>query len=59
MYTLKGFVDAGGNAAVLGSAKDWAEAREKAAEMRKQGLVVEIWHMDGMKVDEPDDSHLV
>lgn len=54
MYTIKGLLDKEGSAAVLSSGKDWYEAREKAAEFRKQGLEVEIWHMNGVKVDEPE-----
>ena len=54
MYTNKGFLDKDGHAAVLASGKDWQEAREKAAEFRKQGLVVEIWHENGIKVPEPE-----
>ena len=54
MYTIKGLLDKDGHSAVLASAKDWNEAREKAAELRKQGLSVEIWHTDGMKVEEPE-----
>lgn len=54
MYTIKGLLDKDGQAAVLASGKDWNEAREKAAEFRKQGLVVEIWHENGVKVPEPE-----
>jgi hypothetical protein len=54
MYTIKGLLDKDGSAAVLASGKDWHEAREKAAQFRAQGLEVEIWHMDGVKVDEPE-----
>jgi hypothetical protein len=54
MYTIKGLLDKDGQAAVLASGEDWYEAREKAAEMRKQGLVVEIWHENGVKVPEPE-----
>ena len=54
MYTIKGLLDKDGQAAVLASGKDWNETREKAAEMRKQGLGVEIWHENGVKVPEPE-----
>ena len=54
MYTIKGLLDKDGVSAILGNAKDWQEAREKAAELRKQGMQVEIWHTDGMKVPEPE-----
>ena len=54
MYTIKGLLDKDGHAAILASGKDWQEAREKAAEFRKQGLGVEIWHMNGVKVQEPE-----
>jgi hypothetical protein len=54
MYTIKGFLDEHGTSATLSSAKDWTEAQEKAAELRKQGLIIEIWHEDGMKVEEPE-----
>ena len=54
MYTIKGFLDKDGQVAVLASGKDWNEAREKAAEMRQRGLVVEIWHENGVKVPEPE-----
>ena len=54
MYTIKGLLDKDGQVAVLASGKDWNEAREKAAEMRKPGLVVEIWHENGVKVLEPE-----
>ena len=43
-----------GQAAVLASGKDWNEAREKAAVLRKQGLIVEIWHENGVMVPEPE-----
>ena len=54
MYTIKGLLDGSGQNSVLANAKDWAQAREKAAEMRGRGLVVEIWHENGVKVDEPE-----
>ena len=54
MYTIRGLVDEAGSASIWASAKDWSEAREKAAEFRKQGLVVEIWHTNGVKADEPE-----
>lgn len=54
MYTIKGLLDKDGRSAVLANGKDWHEAREKAADMRKQGLVVEIWHENGVKVPEPE-----
>ena len=54
MYTIKGLLDESGHAALLANAKNWAEAREKAAEMRGRGLVVEIWHENGVKVLEPE-----
>ena len=54
MYTIKGLLDKDGQAADLASGKDWNEAREKAAEMRQRGLVVEIWHENGVKVPEPE-----
>ena len=54
MYTIKGLIVEDGSAAILASAKDWHEAREKAAEFRKQGLEAEIWHENGVKVPEPE-----
>ena len=54
MFTIKGLLDEAGSAAILASAKDWPEAREKAAKFRKQGLGVEIWHTNGVKVQEPE-----
>ena len=54
MYTIKGLLDESGHAALLANAQNWAEAREKAAEMRGRGLVVEIWHENGVKVPEPE-----
>ena len=54
MYTIKGLLDKDGQASILASGKDWNEAREKAAEFRKQGFVVEIWHENGVKVQEPE-----
>jgi hypothetical protein len=56
MYTIKGLLDKDGKSSVLGAAKDWAEAREKAAAMRKEGMSVEIWHENGVKVEEPEDG---
>jgi hypothetical protein len=50
MYTIKGLLVEDGSAAVLASGKDWDEACKKAAEFRKRGLEVEIWHSDGTKV---------
>ena len=54
MYTVRGLLDERGKSSVLANAKDWGEAREKAAVLRKQGLKVEIWHQDGKKIDEPE-----
>ncbi len=54
MYTVKGLLDKDGKAAVLVSGKDWHIAREKAAKFRDQGLEVEIWHENGVKVAEPE-----
>ena len=54
MYTIKGLLDKDGQSAVLANGRDWNEARQKAQEMRKQGLVVEIWHENGVKVSEPE-----
>jgi hypothetical protein len=54
MYTIKGLLDKDGQAAVLASGKDWNEAREKATVFRKQGLVAEIWHENGVEVPEPE-----
>ena len=54
MYTVKGLLVADGSAAMVTSGKDWNEAREKAAEFRKQGYEAEIWHMNGVKVPEPE-----
>lgn len=56
MYTIKGLLDKEGKAAVLASGKDWTEAREKAESFRKQGLEVEIWHENGVKVLEPEND---
>jgi hypothetical protein len=56
MYTIKGLMDAEGQSAILATAKDWNEALAKATEFRKQGMQVEIWHQDGMKVDEPESN---
>ena len=52
MYTIKGLIVEDGSAAMLASGKDWHEALEKAAEFRKHGYEVEIWHMNGVKVPE-------
>jgi hypothetical protein len=49
-------MDEHGQSAILASAKDWNEARTKVAELRKQGLKVEIWHENGVKVDEPEEN---
>ncbi len=54
MYTIKGLLDKEGQAAVLAYSKDWNDAREKPAILRKQGLIVEIWHENGVKVSEPE-----
>lgn len=54
MYTIKGLLDKDGHAAILASCKDWREAKEKAATFRKEGLEVEIWHSNGVKVVEPE-----
>jgi hypothetical protein len=54
MYTIKGLLDESGQSSVLANAQNWAEARAKAAEMRGRGLVVEIWHENGVKVPEPE-----
>lgn len=54
MYTVRGLLDEHGKSSVLANAVDWGEAREKAADLRKQGLKVEIWHQDGKKIDEPE-----
>ena len=56
MYTIKGLMDKGGQSAQLANAKEWAEARQKAAEFHKMGFRSEIWHKHGMKVDEPEDG---
>ena len=59
MYTIKGLLAEDGSASVLASREDWDKARQKAAEFRKQGLEVEIWHSDGTKVLESEmDSDL-
>ncbi len=54
MYTVRALLDEKGQSSVLANAKDWNEAREKAAEFRKQGMKAEIWHQDGKKIDEPE-----
>ena len=54
MYTVRGLLDEQGKTSVLANAQDWNEARQKAAEFRKQGMKVEIWHQDGKKIDEPE-----
>lgn len=54
MYTVRGLMDARGQSSVLANAEDWNAAREKAAEFRKQGMKVEIWHQDGKKIPEPE-----
>ena len=54
MYTIKGLLDKDGHAAILATGKDCNEARAKSAELRKQGLVVEIWHDNGVRVPEPE-----
>ena len=54
MYTIKGFLVEDGSAAMLASAKDWDEALEKAAQFRKQAVVVEIWNDNGIKFTEPE-----
>ena len=56
MYTVRGLLDERGKGSVLANAKDWSEAREKAAALRKNGLRVEIWHQDGKRIDEPEDD---
>ena len=59
MYTVRGLLVDDGSAVMLASGKDWNEAREKAAEFRKQGYEAEIWHMNGVKVLEPEITPLV
>ena len=44
MYTVKGFLDKKGDGSVLLNAEDWKSAREKAKELRSQGMTVEIVH---------------
>lgn len=56
MYTIKGFIAEDGKVAVLASGKDWAEARKKAIEFRKQALAVEIWHDNGVRIPEPGEE---
>jgi biotin operon repressor len=40
----------------LFNAEDWKIAREKAKELRAQGMTVEIVHNDGQVVPESEDS---
>ncbi len=54
MYTIKGLLVEDGSVAMVTSGKDWKEAHEKAAIFRKQGYEAEIWHMNGVKVAEPE-----
>lgn len=51
-FIVIGLLDKSGQAAVLASGKNWHEARANAATLRKQGLAVEIWREDGVKVPE-------
>ena len=53
MYTVKGLLDAHGHSAILETGKDWNDALEKAEHMRKQGLNVEIFDANGVKVAKP------
>jgi hypothetical protein len=57
MYTVKGFLDSKGGGAVLLNAEDWKSAREKAKELRAQGMTVEIVHNDGNVIAEPEDGN--
>jgi hypothetical protein len=57
MYTVKGFLDSTGDGAVLFNAEDWKSAREKARELRAQGMKVAIVHNDGNVIAEPEDGN--
>jgi hypothetical protein len=59
MYTVEGIYASDTNADVVENAADWRKAWEKATELRKKGLRVEIWHMEGLKVELPDADQLI
>ena len=54
MYTVKGILDGKGEASVVFNAANWLAAREKARELRAQGMTTEIIHEDGKVVPEPE-----
>ena len=58
MYTIRGLLDergsgpSGTSGSILASAKDWQEAKEKAQDLRSQGITVEIWDKNGNLMSE-------
>ena len=56
MYTVKGLLDKDGQSAILETGKDWDDTLEKAEHLRKQGLDVELFDANGMKLAKPWDK---